>query len=722
MGKLTSLSIILIISFIANASSDFSNSLSKTLKDDLEKAKTCLPHIGKKNVIFCTGIELSRDFIKEINNNKMHFCIKNIEKNGYRPIIEGSHHKINTHLWKSFYNTTKRAETLHKSKHVFFKKNATKVDCLHELIHVFQWTSQSGHHLSPIERNKKYNRFKKELLTLSDQVAVMEKNNKKRDAVKLALDIQKKIIILNKYSHISSWLDEKDVYYFFYRLCGNDIACNKSDMDTIIGNLFKIKNKLPWKFRNEIIYRAAKTTREKEKSFITNASYNPLVKNDYTLINQLFNQDWHSMIKTIKKNGINLFQFKMSKQHVHIEKKNLIPAKILQTLTLPSKKELLLLANYKKISSKYIFGKFLCKKRNRTNFIIVTNNTSKEIFIQEYMHYLQSLKNPDYCDAITEQNNIALNFKTGKISRKKYESYILKYKILIWKAQSELFNYMLTKSDFDFIDNINNKLQYLIYKTRLTRLSDNFPPTSFKNGKIKLNIIDDLPHININGKSLVMDVGAMDSVIKPEILLNKISLNKIQSIKLKTLRSVSGDTSNAPMVMIKSNIKVGKDISAKNSRWILADLKLAGINGLLGLSFFKNKDFIIHPKKKYIEIFDMIKKPKHTFEIQKDFDNKIRAVEFICPTPNDNIIIRLDSGSQVYGDISNKLPTKIFLALKNKKELLCGKLKISGKFENNLQNGVIFDRNVVLNLGWPWINQFDKISISMKNAWVSFER
>lgn len=689
------------------------------IKNDLERAKVCFPDLKPDKIIFCTGVEMSLDVVKKIADGDLNTCVKMIEEKGYRFAQEGNHQSVRKDLWDSFYQSTKWAETLHEEKYVVLKKIASKVDCLHELVHVYQWTSTNNHPLSPLVRKKKYKALEKNLLDASDDVAFISKTNLKKGQ-NLASNIQQSIKVLNDYGKISGWLDERDVYAFLNGICNKELACSEDDWDTIVGNLFQMKDLLPWRMQNEITAKALKSVRKKEEKYIDEQGFNALTEEDYREIDQLFKKSWEELIAYVSKKNLKLYQFVLSDKSSK-DSLERIPHETLTKLQEPEKPILTHLLNYSKISSGVILGKFLCTENPKDAFIILTSSSSKEVLIHEYMHYLQSMKNPSYCHALTAQNATAEDFKKGRIPRKDYEALILSDKVMIWKTEREVYKFMTEHLSQGALENTNNKIQSLIYQSRLMkgkemdleRKSEDLAGT-----KMAFSVNENLPVVDILGKYFVLDLGAMDSIMAPAFAFEKIPFNKIAPLKIKMTTNSLAESLEAPEVIVDMPLSIS-DKTFNSSEWVLANLKLPFAEGVLGLDFFKEQEMVIYPKEKMIEFTTFKDKPGNALMLQRDFDGQIKAIEFVCP--KDELVVRLDSGSQVLGDLSERIPAKVKRELQSKKGYRCGKLSLSGPFEKVIQNTTMFSHGVGLNLGWPWIARFKKVSISLKKGWILLE-
>ena len=283
--------------------------------------------------------------------------------------------------------------------------------------------------------------------------------------------------------------------------------------------------------------------------------------------------------------------------------------------------------------------------------------------------------------------------------------------------EEEVYSHFVKRASDSEFEMSNNRIQYLIYKTKLLTQSSPSSHVSYNDKKLTLVLKEGLPAVKVFQNDFILDFGSMDSVVSPRVVFNQVPFEKILPIKMKNINISSGDSTETPQVLIAFPIEIDSE-KINESQWLLANLKLPFAAGVLGLEFFKDRDFVIYPKKKYIEFTSFENRPSNALFLQKDFDGQVRALEFICP--GEELVVRLDSGSQVIGDLKMSTSRKVKEQLKTKKGFRCGKLLISGNFHSDLQNETIFSRGVNLNLGWSWMQKFDKISISLKGAWVSF--
>lgn len=682
--------VFLFLSFKLFASSEI-DLMSNKIQEDIDKGTQCVPSLHNEMVSFCTGETLSMKEIKSIVTKTDRYCEMNIEKKGYRVFTEAMHDKVDKEIWDSFYYSTKWAETIHDKKMVFFKNIAGRIDCLHEFIHVLQWTSHNAKNLAPLKRIYLQKKFESALIKEADNLKSQTDRQKLQEKQTY---LQEKINLLKAFAQISSWLDEKDVYYLFFKICSHDVKCSANDLDTVIANLFKLKEHFPWRVANEISHVGLESLRKKEVEAISRHRFANLDEKDQLEIDNLFKKSIPEIIGYIKNKNIFIYQFLVNDKNLP---SNAIPLELIQALPIPDKEILKKLLSYSKINSGYVLGKFLCT--DKENFIILTNKSTKEVLIHEYMHYLQSQKNAEVCQALTKQNELNENFKKGLIKREEFEERILSSKVTLWKMEEEVYHSLLKRKAETSNEELNNKAQAISYLIRL-----NANPSEIKNKLERPQIlnfeeVDGLPMVKYFGENLILDLGAMDSVIDPKVFFDQFSFDTIRPLKFKNMANSRGEVVEAPYVSV--------DFQKEN--WVLLNLNLPMAKGVLGLDYFEDRDFVIYPQDKKIEFVSKITFNKDAFWLQGDYDQKYHAIEFSCSSSGP--IFRLDSGSQVYGDqVSGPSLEKI----------KCGSLKFRQKLNQDLQNKTIFSHGVSANLGWPFIKQFKKVSISLREGKISF--
>jgi len=670
------------------------NKLNQQIDQQIILANKCLPEINGETITLCAGDKIKFEHLDTTAISKDE-CFKKISEKKFKIITEANSNSISKELWNSFFKTTKLAETIHQSKIVFFKKEADRYECLHELFHIKQFNKRANKPLAP---NYIKNELKDLKTLLLKGTKVSESIQKRGDKVQLnkaILSLQNGIEHYKRLESLNNWLTEKEAYYFFYKHCAEN-ECSSRIKDIIISNLATLKDHFPWRFKNEISRSADALLKSKEIDAVEATNFKPFTDNDKKQIEALANNNWTQLLN--EKRSIQIAKYPIPVKLS--DSKDTIPTELFESLRSPTPIELGSLLSFSKTEN-ITLGKYIC------GTIFLSNGATRGTFIHEYIHHLQSRQNPTYCDALTKQSTIADNFSSGKLGRADYEHLILSYKAMIWKSEYETYEFLSQKKFdelFSGIEHDNNVIQAIIYKEKLNRHTLEAATEIENNTTIVFEERDNLPLIKINNESLVFDLGAMRSVIKPSVLITNYNLKNSPILKSIQLRNVLNELLTAPQIQLIDPINIG-GTKFKNTKWVLANLKLPYASGLLGADFFKNSEISIFPKEGRILFTKFKSKPSEALLLQLNFDGTVHAVEVVCPK---GVILRLDSGSQVRGD---KLPE-----VKNPS---CGKMTLDGPFSEELPaNSAAFDHDVTVNLGWPWIKEFNRVDISFKDGWI----
>lgn len=179
-------------------------------------------------------------------------CFKEIRGRNYVVIYDGEKSAIPSDDIDSFLNSSKRAETFHESKTVVFKKQvANRIDCMHELIHVYQWTSESSDELAPPIRQKHSEEIQKNLESAVGEIEKFEKTKNLKEAKSRADQLTPYLEHLKEWNALTDWLDEKDAHFVIFSLCPK-LNCTLTDLDVATANLYKRKPYLPKSFYPEL--------------------------------------------------------------------------------------------------------------------------------------------------------------------------------------------------------------------------------------------------------------------------------------------------------------------------------------------------------------------------------------------------------------------------------------------------------------------------------------
>ena len=313
--------------------------------------------------------------------------------------------------------------------------------------------------------------------------------------------------------------------------------------------------------------------------------------------------------------------------------------------------------------------------------------------------------NKKYANITTPKNLLKLKsekgyseaFNKGQISRDVFEAKVI--------ARRKYLAYELVKEG-----RRKGKLE-LTFKG-LARARAFQVPIEYESSVIDLEfpytIKNELPQVVINGFNFVIDTGAQDSVA-PWAFFKDIKESDLSLIKELRLQTVKGRPISAPVVQFKKKITLGGNALA-GMTFAIADLGMPGIEGVLGMDFFHRfNNGLWQWNRDTLKLSSLsLNTPweKAYFLVGnglKEFD----ALEFYC-SEKKVTKLRLDTGSQLLGDVQNNIPMDNFKA--------CMAPKMISKL-NKLSAGlVLFDREVAANLGFPFLKEHKAMGIDLKKG------
>jgi len=420
---------------------------AKKIQSEMSKAKNCLPKFTSTGVQFCTGFTLKSDELKKILNMTQNKCLDEIKNNGYFVSVSNKNNKhIPKKDWDSFINSTQRALTFHDYKTVAFKGEGGRIDCIHELIHVYQWNKVDKAALSPENRSKTIESFTQKLNEEINKIEKLEKSGDKIAAQARADSLQKYMDLLKSYALLSDGLDEVEAYYFIYKNC-KELKCTEEDFEISLANLDKRKDFLGDKVLAEIQSEVKNQTREKFKKYSEPviSKWKSLSESELKKVSEYLLMNWDSLLKEVKSKGLGVIAINPQSTHNSpLLDGERIPKDVFQSLATPQKAELQVLQS-SQIMQNQALGKFLCFPNHQA--IVLTPDSTQGTLVHEYMHFLQSKKNSEYCNAITLQQEVALQFKTGKITKDQYEKTIITYQIINALAEKEVYSFLTKQTN-----------------------------------------------------------------------------------------------------------------------------------------------------------------------------------------------------------------------------------------------------------------------------------
>jgi hypothetical protein len=648
--------------------------LKKKMQRNLNKAVYCLPKETKNGKAeFCTGFSLSKNNLNYLKNMSFNQCKKQVKKKfGFTLSQEIQPRQIKEAEYSKFMNSTKRAQVYYPEKLVLMKQDTGRIDCIHELLHLYQYFSKNKNIHSIFNRKILEDRMVVQLEKHITRVSLLEKKKKIREAQRIGARLQPYIKFLGRFKSQSQWLHEKEIYYFLYKQCGA-FKCSVVDKDIALANLYHYRKYFPWRVKDWLIAEAAELIKQKEflvyKKLAKTWKTHKRISKDQIL--KMLNTNLEALQQDLKSNGIYFIKNSIFKEGVVCNGNDLI--------------------------------------------VLYSGELDHALVVAAVMRKEQLKVNKELCSYWPDTRVISKKFNQGIINRVDYEKVVLTSKMAKVLSDQEVYDSLFKYQNLFPTDETSLILErWLNTKTRsVFTIWKNKLPEVFSPGMtIRYSEINDLPMIYVNSRKLVLDLGAMDSVIRP-IALSSHELRSMIVLESKTLNTAEGRTQTAPKVMLTTPLVHGGH-KLMSTRWVLADLKIIGVDGTFGLNNFDRSEFTIKPKKKIIEFVKLPKKPKSAFNLQSNFRSEFDAIEFKCP---EGYIVRVDTGSQVRGDIKPEN-----LGTNYKKNILkCGSINFKGPFEELDLEGPIFSRDVILNLGWPAIREFSIIDISLKEGWINFK-
>ncbi len=659
----------LILIFLSSNGTANWSSLEKeavALEKLMVKAKTCVPVLSKNQAQFCTGIKISSRDFSFFQNASFSSCRKKINLNGYKALDFST--KLPQEVLSDFRFTSKRAQTYHDRKWVVFKEFSGRIDCIHELLHIYQRKKEFQGALNPRYRYQLKLKILRQINAVVAEVEALEKSGEKRKAQEVATKLEPYIALLRKWNKLITWLDEKEIYYFIYENC-RMLKCERQDREIALANLFRLRAFFPWRYANKF------------KSLARNAIY----------------QKKNLILKKVKDS------FVWTKQ---------LSAKTIRSLANKNLEELVEVVNVEGIFTKEVgVGKESVYCRDQKLGANFSKKTDTVFLLKLLLYKTQLSENSTLCSAFSHKKNLQKLYKLGKLSLKKYDEQLLFLGLLRdyadFKASGRLSEILKSKSSYYNLLRISARLNFLDNKSK---------GALFSGQELVFKIRDELPIVMVNKEEFILDLGAMNSVYPPSLLKvdEYLKLEPLSSLDLNTLY---GRKVGVPKVSNNNTTKVG-ELSVSKAEWVIASLGIKGVKGLLGLDFFKGRDFKIYPKVKKIEFKNFPSIPANALLLQRDWNDQVSALEVLCPA---GPVLRLDTGSQVLGDISSySIEPQLFKKLSSGEAHGCGPIVLKGPFTKIIRQGPLFERGVSLNLGWPWISQFSAVNVSNKGGWIEF--
>jgi hypothetical protein len=266
-------------------------------------------------------------------------------------------------------------------------------------------------------------------------------------------------------------------------------------------------------------------------------------------------------------------------------------------------------------------------------------------------------------------------FHKGLISREEYEEKVIalrKYKarLLIKSSPSVL----------DKLDGLGRMREFS--KAGPVSSEKMTAPFKFKDGFMQ---------VSIGGFWMVVDFGAQKTIL-PKALFNNLKMHEVKLLASQVLKTTKGQTKASPYIQVLKGLSFGKS-RVVGIKGAATELGLKGVDGVLGMDFFRSYNsakWVVDFEKK---ILKPLEKEIKGVSLVKNGSGNFDSLEYHCRF-KPLVKVRVDSGSQVFGDVSS---------LSKKKVRKCFSEK--GRFGYLNPNSLLFSRKVDVNLGLPFLRE-----------------
>lgn len=217
------------------------------IREQIHSANNCYPTFSSNSIQWCTIPAWGSEQVRTLQGLTRKSCEQAIRSKNYKIITSFNPKVITRKSWDQFSKSTKRAETLQAEQLVLLRKTASLADCVHELIHVKQYThvDSSQVPLNPMNRDAALSRYESNLEQAANQIESLEKSgNPLSEADQAFTDEHLKSI--KEYWSLHSTLDEKDPHALIYHGCTEKWwKCAPSDIENAAANLLRLSTVVP---------------------------------------------------------------------------------------------------------------------------------------------------------------------------------------------------------------------------------------------------------------------------------------------------------------------------------------------------------------------------------------------------------------------------------------------------------------------------------------------
>ena len=449
-------------------------SLDSTIEKALKAADQCIPQWKGDKLVFCTGFTVSKMEMEKTFLADTDVCLKAIKKAGYTPVFDDANGKIPKIEWQEFQSSTEEALAFHQYRIVAFKKSQERLTCAHELIHVWQHSKANDSLLAPVNRSKVSKSADTVLAGELKDVEKLEKTGQVEEALRRSKFAEDFIGHLKQYNNLVNTLDEIEAHDFIFQNC-TQLKCTDDDLETAVANLAARSSLLPQSLRVEVDNQIHNVVLIKRKQAIAQAkkAWKPLAESTNAETAALSQLDWKPLIGKIEEKGIKVLAL-LGTAKPPLELGEKIPPSLFASLDRPTSSETLILKDSKLLKGDAV-GKYICKPDSTElnagagrAAIVVTDSATKETLIHEFLHFLQSQLNSDYCPSVYGQEKIEALFHDGKMDRKTHDDKLLFAQSINSLAEQEVYATLLANiANPARLEKLNDQLMKKHYDTWL---------------------------------------------------------------------------------------------------------------------------------------------------------------------------------------------------------------------------------------------------------------
>lgn len=346
-------------------------------------------------------------------------------------------------------------------------------------------------------------------------------------------------------------------------------------------------------------------------------------------------------------------------------------------------------------------------------------------WMQKALYHANQLLNHKYSgvqpnlEDLKTEKEYNLLYTTGKISRDEFEA-----KVIAQRKGMALLDYKRAKK-------LKDQLSALVRG----RFFKEEQKMNFAGQSLSYAIHEDLPYVDLevsisNGKKfklpMLIDLGAQQSIIPLSFIEHAFSQyrypeeeGRLLLVGDKKIQSGHTGSEQVPLVQVNTALELGGE-KMENMTFALSSSPFFLKIGILGIDFFQKSGGLwtwdFEKKKLVLSTTQKEKKGKKDEHAKRSLIKNglgaFDALEFNCPA-NSSLQVRIDTGSQVYGDFRKDLSQKEVESC----------IVTTDELSALPPHQIYFSRGVDINLGFLYLNKYYKyMKFNLSEGFLEFER